>query len=73
MIEALQHSGVERTAVVTPYLKPVNDGLANYLTSCGIEVETLSSFHCATTDALGRITAAEVQAKALATTLAAGA
>ena len=67
MIEALRHSGVERTAVVTPYLKPVNDGLANYLTSCGIAVETLASFHCETTDALGRISAADVHAKALET------
>ena len=67
MVEALRHSGVTRTVVVTPYLKAVNDGLSAYLTSCGIEVEALSSFHCETVDALGRITAAQVEAMALET------
>ncbi len=67
MIEALRHADVRRTTVVTPYLRAVNDGLANYLSASGIEVEALDSFFCETTDALGRITAEEVEAKALAT------
>ena len=67
MVEALRHSGVTRTVLVTPYLKAVNDGLAGYLSSCGIAVEALASFYCETTDALGRITAAQVEAKALET------
>jgi maleate cis-trans isomerase len=67
MIEALRASNVSRTAVVTPYLKAVNDGLEGYLQTSGITVERLDSFLCETTDALGRITAEEVEAKALAT------
>lgn len=67
MIEALRHSNVRRTVVVTPYLKAVNEGLAGYLRTSGIEVEHLDSFLCETTDALGRITAEQVEAKALAT------
>ncbi len=31
MIDALQSAGVSETAVVTPYLQPVNDGLRRYL------------------------------------------
>lgn len=67
MVEALRHENVTRTAVVTPYLPAVNEGLASYLRSSGIEVEVLDSFLCETTDALGRITEVQVEAKALAT------
>lgn len=67
MVEALAHDGVVETAVVTPYLPAVNDGLVAYLRQSGVEVTALASFLCATTDALGRITAEEVEAKALAT------
>ena len=67
MIEALRHSKVTRTAVVTPYLKAVNDGLENYLRTSGIDVECLDSFFCTTTDELGRVTVEQVEAKALAT------
>jgi maleate cis-trans isomerase len=67
MVEALRHSRVRSTAIVTPYLPPVNQGLIGYLAACGIEVETLASFLCETTDALGAITQAQVMEKALAT------
>jgi maleate cis-trans isomerase len=40
MIDALHSAGVSNTAVVTPYLKPVNDGLRDYLVSAGIGVES---------------------------------
>jgi maleate cis-trans isomerase len=60
MIETLQHDGVSETAVVTPYLAAVNDGLKRYLAAYKIKVEVLSSFECANTDALGRITQAQV-------------
>ena len=53
MIEALRSAGVTETAVVTPYLQPVNDGLRHYLESSGIAVETLNSFFCKTTAELG--------------------
>src|SRR5262249_44900496 len=37
-------STVSNTAVVTPYLRSVNDGLRDYLESSGIDVDTLNSF-----------------------------
>ena len=55
MIEALRSAGVSATAVVTPYLQPVNDGLRAYLELSGIAVETLNSFFCKTTAELGAI------------------
>jgi maleate cis-trans isomerase len=60
MIEALRRANVSQTAVVTPYLQPVNDGLRDYLVSSGIEVETLNSFFCKTTAELGAITEDQV-------------
>jgi maleate cis-trans isomerase len=60
MIEALRSAGVSETAVVTPYLQPVNDGLRDYLEQSGIEVETLNSFFCKTTAELGAITGDQV-------------
>ena len=65
MIEALQHSGARRIAVVTPYLQAVNDGLRAYLESAGITVDILSSFECPTTEALGEITERQVLERAL--------
>jgi maleate isomerase len=67
MVDALRSAGVANTAVVTPYLAPVNDGLRNYLESSGIEVETLNSFFCKTTVELGRITEEQVLELALQT------
>jgi maleate cis-trans isomerase len=60
MIAALRGAGVSETAVVTPYLQPVNDGLRNYLKISGIEVETLKSFMCKTTAELGAVTEDQV-------------
>jgi len=60
MIEVLHNANVAQTAVVTPYLQPVNDGLRDYLESSGIEVETLDSFFCKTTAELGAITEDQV-------------
>lgn len=60
MVEVLREAGVSSTAVVTPYLAPVNEGLRAYLEASGIRVETLASFLCETTDALGRITEQQV-------------
>lgn len=67
MVAVLRHEGVTATAVVTPYLAAVNDGLRAYLAAARISVEVLASFNCATTEALGRITAEQVRDKALAT------
>ena len=60
MIDALRSAGVSETAVVTPYLQPVNDGLRDYLEASGIAVETLNSFFCKTTAELGAITEDQV-------------
>jgi maleate cis-trans isomerase len=67
MTDVLRDAGVASTAVVTPYLPPVNDGLRAYLAASGIKVETLASFLCATTAELGRITEPQVRDLALAT------
>jgi maleate cis-trans isomerase len=60
MIDALRRAGVPETAVVTPYLQPVNDRLRGYLEFSGIQVETLNSFFCKTTAELGAITEDQV-------------
>jgi maleate cis-trans isomerase len=60
MIDALRGAGVSETAVVTPYLQPVNDGLRDYLELSGIRIETLNSFFCKTTAELGAITEEQV-------------
>ena len=67
MVDALRSAGASSTAVVTPYLPPVNDGLRGYLESFGIHVELLNSFLCATTAELGRITEQQVIELALRT------
>jgi maleate isomerase len=67
MADILRHEGVRETAVVTPYLDAVNDGLRAYLASAGIAIEVLASFECQTTDELGRISEAQVMDLALRT------
>ena len=60
MVDVLREEDVAETAVVTPYLESVNDGLRRYLESSGIRVETLDSFFCKTTTELGGITEDQV-------------
>jgi maleate cis-trans isomerase len=60
MVDVLREEGINETAVVTPYLQPVNDGLRAYLETSGVAVETLSSFFCKTTRELGQITEEQV-------------
>jgi maleate cis-trans isomerase len=60
MIDVLRDAGISETAVVTPYLQPVNDGLRAYLETSGIQVETLNSFFCKTTAELGAVTEDQV-------------
>ena len=67
MVDVLRDEGVSETAVVTPYLQPVNDGLRAYLESSGIAVETLNSFFCKTTAELGAVTEEQVFELALRT------
>ncbi|MEJ8571526.1 hypothetical protein [Microbaculum marinum] len=67
MIDVLRHEGVTETAVVTPYLEPVNDGLRAYLAAEDIAVEVLGGCECRTTEELGRVTQDDVLEMALAT------
>jgi maleate cis-trans isomerase len=60
MVDVLREGEVSETAVVTPYLQPVNDGLRAYLEVSGVRVETLNSFFCKTTAELGAVTEEEV-------------
>ncbi|MGA2993029.1 maleate cis-trans isomerase family protein [Bradyrhizobium sp.] len=60
VVDVLREGKVAETAVVTPYLQPVNDGLRAYLEASGIRVETLNSFFCKTTAELGSVTEEEV-------------
>jgi maleate cis-trans isomerase len=60
MVDVLRHEGVRETAVVTPYLKPVNDGLRAYLDTAGISVEVLDSMECQTVEELGQVTEDQV-------------
>jgi maleate cis-trans isomerase len=67
MVRALQHDGARDIAVVTPYQDAVNRQLEDFLADGGIRVKRLASFRAPDTDALGRITAAEVRELALET------
>ena len=66
MVAALRHVGARRIAVLTPYLKPANDGLQAYIEESGIEVARLDSFLCPTVEALCAVTADQVRERALA-------
>jgi maleate cis-trans isomerase len=70
MADVLKHEGVTETAVVTPYLDAVNEGLRAYLAKSGIAVEVLKSFKCKDTAELGRVSEAEVKELALRTVTA---
>lgn len=67
MVNALQHDGAKRVAVVTPYLDAVNTQLTAFLQSGGISVVRLASFRAPDVTALGRISAEEVLELARAT------
>jgi maleate isomerase len=67
MADALKSDGVASTAIVTPYLPAVNEGLRGYLAASGIRVESLDSFLCKTTAELGRIGERQVLDLALRT------
>ena len=67
MVRILKDEGVETATVVTPYLQVVNEGLRRYFEESDLRIDRLSSFECATTEHLGRITEPEVRAKALDT------
>jgi maleate cis-trans isomerase len=64
MVEAMRRAGVSRPAIVTPYLKPSNDGLISFLMAKGVEVSTLDSFFFTTTEQYDQVTSEQVLALA---------
>jgi maleate cis-trans isomerase len=65
MIAWLRAHGARRIALVTPYSDSVNDDLVRFLGDASIDVHCLSSFKAAGVAELGRITAAQVEARAI--------
>ena len=61
MVLTLQAAGVNDIAWITPYLEAVNTQLKAFLADGGIRVRRFNSFFANDVDALGRITAAQVQ------------
>jgi len=64
MVEAIRLAGVARPAIVTPYLKPSNDGLISFLLAKGVKVSTLDSFFFTTTEQYDQVTPEQVFALA---------
>lgn len=64
MNPALAARSARRIALVTPYSPAVNESLRGFLAEAGVEVEILSSFGAADVEALGKITAAQVEERA---------
>ncbi len=64
MVSVLQVLGARRIALVTPYSDMVNRSLMRFLTDGDISVNRLSTFSAPDVDALGRITAEEVDQRA---------
>jgi len=60
MAEVMLQAGVARPAIVTPYLKPSNDGLIQFLAAKGIQTAILNSFHFTTTEQYDCVTAEQV-------------
>ena len=67
MVLELQAIGARNIALVTPYLDPVNEKLKAFLADAGIGVRRFDSLYAADVNALGRITAEEVDAIARTT------
>jgi len=66
MVDALQEAGLRRIALLTPYGDEVNERLRAFLAAGNIEVRRFDSFRAPDVHALGRITAAQVEARARA-------
>jgi maleate cis-trans isomerase len=65
MIAWLRAHSARRIALVTPYHDSVNDDLARFLGAASIDVHCLSTFRAAGVAELGRITAEQVEARAV--------
>src|SRR3954463_12431840 len=60
MVDSLQQSGAREIAVITPYQDAINEQLTAFLAASHIHVRVLSTFHAASVEELGRITAEQV-------------
>lgn len=55
LIDALKHLGARRTAIITPYMKPLTELVAEYIEDSGIEVADRISLEVADNLAVGRL------------------
>lgn len=60
MVEALRENAIHRPAVVTPYLKPSNDGLIRFLKAFDIDIATLESLMFTTVEQYNNATEQQV-------------
>jgi maleate cis-trans isomerase len=66
MNAVLEHLGVRRIALITPYLENINERLKSFIEDAGMRVEVLSSFHANDVDELAAITTGEIVERARA-------
>jgi maleate isomerase len=64
LIDALAALGVRRTAIITPYLKPLTKVVADYIEDAGVEVADRISLEVADNLAVGRLDPARLPAYA---------
>jgi len=64
MVDALREAGLRRIALLTPYDDEINERLRAFLASGDIAVQRFDSFRAPDVQALGRITAAQVEDRA---------
>lgn len=64
LVDALTDLGVRRTAIVTPYLKPLTDLVAGYIEDSGIEVGDRISLEVADNLEVGRLDPSGLPARA---------
>jgi maleate isomerase len=55
LVEALHALGARRTALVTPYAKPLTRAVADYIEECGVEVRDSVSLEVTDNVAVGRL------------------
>lgn len=64
LIDALNHLGARRTAIITPYMKPLTELIAGYIADSGIEVGDRISLEVADNLDVGRLDPADLVAHA---------
>jgi maleate isomerase len=64
LIDALHHLGAKRTAIITPYMKPLTELVAGYIEDSGIEVSDRISLEVADNLAVGRLDPADLRSHA---------